>query len=201
MTERPVFYDWHHAFNKQYERKEKQWGTTVRQRDWIKRAWNSVFNAPEGRQVCGFPVIKDGRFYLHGFVEQVQIHHIMPRGYASSRLGWSERTINTPQNLIPLCKNHHIGYKVQELNHLDNVVTTIHPDMEIARRGYTGKKHPTSYDLVFTNREKIMQRGDIYHNPDWDEALLIKAEEVYYRYLNWQLGQYGQYTDPFPVRK
>ena len=196
-----VFHDWKHAYSPEFERTEKILGTTPRQREWVKRAYRAVFNAPEGRQVCAFPVIRDEGFYPHGFVDKIQVHHIMPKGFASYVLGWNDHQINSPFNLIPICETHHLARGLVELDYLNNVVPALHPDMEIARRGYTGKEHPTSYDFAFQDRIEMMKRGEPYWNTDWDRALLQKAEETYYRYLQWQLEKYGKYIDSFPYRK
>ncbi len=179
--------------------REKLPGTTKKQREWIVRAWQRVYGI-DGK-VCGFPVIRNERFYLHGKVAKVQVHHIVPRGWASFVLGWTEQQINSPLNLIPLCEKHHIARGVRGLDYLNEVVPAIHPDMEIARRGYTGKEHPTSYDFAFENRAKMMERREPYWNTDWDNALRDKAEETYYRYLQWQLENFGQYRDRWPERK
>jgi len=198
--ERLAYHDWRHAFDKEFERTQKEKGTTRRQRDWVKRAWDTVFHAPKGKHVCGFPVVKDEGFYLHGFVDNVQIHHLMPRGYASHVLGWDEREINSPFNLYPLCLKHHAGHGLTELDYKNEVVSAVHPDMEVARQGYTGKKHPNSYDFAFGDRTELMKRGEEYWNGDFDQSLLVKAEEVYYRYLQSQLELKGEYFDPFPTR-
>ena len=199
--ERLVFHDWHHAFDEQFERTEKIIGTTRKQREWVRRAWQRVYGFDENTNVCGFPVIKDGKFYIHGKAEKIQIHHLVPRGWASLVLGWDEKQINSPLNLYPLCEKHHLAKGLKDLDYFNDVVPAIHPDMEVARRGYTGKEHPTSYDFAFQNREEMMARFEKYWNDDWTQALLKKAEEVYYRYLNWQLENWGEYRDIFPERK
>lgn len=201
MKEGLVFHDWHHAFDGEFERTEKIAGTTKKQREWVKRAWQEVYGLDEGMAICGFPIIKDGRFILHGKVEKTQIHHIVPRGWASAVLGWDERQVNSPLNLYPLCETHHLARGLRELDYYNNVVPAIHPDMEMARKGYMGKNHPTSYDFAFQNREEMMARFEEYWNDDWTQGLLKKAEEVYYRYLQLQLELRGEYYDKFPYRK
>ena len=201
MGEKIIFHDWHKAYSPEFERTEKLKGTTPLQREWVKRAWDTVFDVPEGYHVCGFPIIKDEGFYLHGFVKKIQVHHLVNRGYASHVLGLSQREINNPLNLIPLCDIHHRGNGLKELDYRNEVVPAVHPDLEVARQGYTGSKHPSSYDFAFRNRQEMMKRGEEYHNPDFDQALLAKIEEVYYRYLQIQMELRGEYFDPFPYRK
>lgn len=198
--EMPVFHDWHHAFDDEFERKGEIKGFTKKQRDWIIRMWDTVFNAPPGYHVCGFPIIKGEKFYLHGFVKEIHLHHCMPKNYAWRVLGWDEKKINSPENAIPLCPKHHLAKGLVELDYYNEPVPAIHIDMEIARRHYQGNNHPTSYDQAFEWRRELMRRGEIYWNPDWDMALTAKIKEVYHRYLNWQLEHHGEYIDIFTFK-
>ena len=195
MSERLIYHDWHHAFDEGFERTGKIEGFTKKQRLWIIHMWDTVFNAPPGYHVCAFPVVKDGKFYLHGFVKEVHIHHIMPKGYAWNVLGWDKDKINSVFNAIPLCPLHHNGKGARDMTNV------IHPDMEHARRTYQGKEHPPTYDDAFAEREKLMAAGQTYWNESYDQALAGKAKEVYHSYLNWQLEKWKEIRDPWPERK
>ena len=198
------FHDWKEAFSPEFGKpREKIPPLTKRQREWVKRAWDTVYHAPDGKHICGFPVLKHEKFYLHGPVPKVEIHHLVARGWASQVLGWSERQINSPLNLVPLCPYHHNGRGIplEDLQDDGRVIFTIHPDMEVARRTYTGKEHPTTYDYAFEQREEMMRRFEKYWNDDWTQALLRKAEETYHAYLNWQLEKFGKYVDVWPERR
>jgi len=198
MKERLAFHKWKHAFDGEFKRTDKEKGTTPLQRRWVKRAWSSVYGI-EGA-VCGFPVEKNEGLYLHGKVDKIEVHHIVNRGYASFVLGWDIDKINSPFNLYPLCITHHRAKGLRELDYKNELVSAVHPDMEVARRGYTGREHPTSFDFAFEDRRETMRRYEEYHNPDWDRAMIGKAEEVYYRYLQLQMDLRGEYFDKFPPR-
>ena len=206
MTEeRGIFHDWKHAFDEKFERKfEKARGLTKKQRDWVIRAWDRVFEETrpaEGLHICAFPVERDERVVLHGWEERVQVHHIVPKGYAKNVLGWDDAKINSPTNLIPLCEEHHIGRGWDgSLDWRNDLVPVVHPDMEWARRKYQGKeKKPTSYDFVFEGRSERMANGETYWNTDFDWPLAEKAREVVQRYRNILLEN-GE-EDPWPERK
>ncbi len=201
--EKLVFHDWRHAFDEEFTREEKLPPATRRQIEWVIRAWDRVFGAPPGWHICGFPVIKNERFYLHGLVpeSEIQVCHIMPRGFASFVLGWDEREVNSPFNLVPMCRQHGLGRGLPDLDYENMVVAALYPDMEAARRDYAGRRAPNPYRRALAARAEMIRRGEPYWNTDWDEALVRKAEEVYYRYLQWQLKKVGKYFDSFPYRK
>ena len=199
--EKLAFHNYLDAFSEKFTRAEKLPPATKKQREWIVRAWDRVFKAPAGQHVCGFPVIRNEKFYLHGFVDEVQVYHLIPRGFASFNLGWHGNQVNSPFNLVPMCRQHGLARKISgNIDPNKDVVPALYPDIEQARITYDGNSHPNSYDAVMAMRADKMRRHEPYWNTDFDQALARKAKEVYYRYLQWQLEENGKYFDSFPWR-
>lgn len=157
---------------------------TVRQRDWARRVYSY-----SGELRCHFVLYSEERgFYYCGSTERVEIHHIVPQG-------WCRRILRVnpdyPKNLIAICKYNHVAYGYKgTLNHHEEVVPVIHPDMGWAYRNYS--KRENSFGEVFTGREEMTDKGEKYWNDDWSIILQQVAYEFVSKYLR------ENPDDPFP---
>ncbi len=178
--------------------------TTKAQREYIKRMYTAVYGVSD---LCVFPVGKvdrfgDERLYMHGQADEIHVHHIVSKRYAREFLGWGIEDINSPFNLVPICKHHHITDKFNRGVSQDvwgELIEVLHPDMALAFREYDGT--PESFRRVFERRDELTKAGIPYWNDFYTKALLEKAEYTYYKYLEWQLEHYGKYIDVFPERR
>jgi len=128
MTKRFEYHDWKQAYEPDFgTRKKEKTNLTKRQRNWIIKMWDTIYNAPEGKHACVHT--KDGNLVIT-FREKVQVHHIMPQRFGQQRLGMNRTNLSEPQNLIPLSEDFHVGRGYRgELDHHNNLVPIIHPDI------------------------------------------------------------------------
>ncbi len=172
---------WLHAFDPRYDVEnppsDVKTGFTTKQKRWIKNAYNTVM----GEYFCVFPLYSEENGWTQcKNTQELQIHHITPQGYSKRILSEDP---DRPDNACPLCVMHHNGTGYTgSLDHHNDLVPILHPDMEWARRNYH-KYNKESYQLVFKGRKERTNKGEIYWNPDWDNALREIAERVFFEYV------------------
>ncbi len=125
---------------------DKANGFTPSQRRWILARDNHM---------CQFHYVgEDGRWHRCGVTEGLQIHHVVPRGYASMHYPINF-PLNGPNNGITLCSFHHIGKG------------SVHPDTYEASLVYrSGDKQ--AYVKMMEERRSLNRRGIPYWNTMWD---------------------------------
>jgi hypothetical protein len=89
----------------------------------------------------------------------LHVHHIKPHRYLAQVF---KIVIETPYNLITLCKDHHFGH--------------IHPDMREALRNYARDKDAIS--KVFLKRKDLISQNIPYWVQRWDDFLKWLAREA-----------------------
>lgn len=91
----------------------------------------------------------------------LQIHHIVPRGWARENLGL-EFEVNSPYNGITLCKVHHVGWKMGR-----DFQNCVHTDNETARLAF---KHGnrSAYRQMHDYRVGLCRKGNPYWNTRFD---------------------------------
>lgn len=149
-------------------------GFSNQQRAWIKRAYQQVW----GSVHCMMPVWEeDGSWHTCDSDDHINIHHISAQGF--TRIAMQENP-NIPTNAVPLCKGHHTGFKDLPLDRMEH--DAVHLDTEWARRNYATMKE-VSYQKVADQRMRLIERGETYWNPAWDEYFREVAEQTYFRYI------------------
>ena len=156
--------------------KAEKTGLTQKQRDWVKRCYSDE----NGVVRCHFPIWESDRWRLCWSGKSLQANHIIPQGYAREVLFWTRSQINNPCNLIMNCSFHHVGDGYSgTLDWRHEIVPVYHPDNVWAKKHYTGKSKPTSYDVLFEARHGRVIEGETYWNTDWTDHLLeIACERV-----------------------
>jgi len=144
-------------------------GFTRAQRKWVKEAYETIL----GSVFCVFPVW-NGEEYVYCGDENVEIHHVQPRG-------WCIRVLkvdpNIPENAAPLCPEHHrIGQRDRPLTREEQEV--IHLDSAYANRNYRKNRKPTSYDRMKDQRYRLCSDNIPYWYELWDIYLAELAEDV-----------------------
>jgi len=143
---------------KRYKRKKYPREST-QQRDWILRRDNYQ---------CQFVNIDKDIAEKCRSNYRLEVHHIVPAYFAYEFLGWDEKQVNDPENLITLCHTHHVEY--------------IHPDIgQIARRHYKWTKD--SYDKMLERHHALAREGVPYWQDEWDEVLKIIARVRTFNYI------------------
>lgn len=89
----------------------------------------------------------------------LHVHHIKPHRWLARKF---TNVIELPENLITLCKNHHIG--------------RIHPDMHAALRNY--HRDRASIKKVFSKRDELVAQGVPYWVQRWDDFFQWLAKEA-----------------------
>lgn len=125
------------ALGMAYTEKQKRW---IRERD---------------KNMCQFPVShKEDSYRPCGKTKQLQIHHIIPQRWARDVLKMKPHEIDTAENGITLCENHHQGF--------------VHGiDMPEAKSNYHIDKQ--SYEKAFAKRNGLVAIGIAYWNTKWDD--------------------------------
>jgi hypothetical protein len=119
-----------------FNRKQKEW---IRERD---------------DNHCQFPVLWTNHGYTPcGKEKYLQVHHVTPQRWARSVLKWPKDKIDSPDNGITLCSDHH-----------QNVVHN--PDMPLAKANYHRDKK--SYQKAFRRRDELIEEGKVYWNTAFD---------------------------------
>lgn len=93
-----------------------------------------------------------------GSKENLHVHHIKPHRFLAMQF---RVVIETPYNLITLCKTHHFGH--------------IHPDMKQALREY--HQNPKAIEMVFEKRKALIQQNVPYWVTRYDDFLKWLAKE------------------------
>lgn len=111
---------------------------------------------------CQFRYYQNGKWVRCSATRGLQVHHIIPRGWASKHLpkGFLEEEVNGRSNLITLCSKHHICLK-------NGTEDCVHPDTEIARKKY-GSGNKDAYREMVKDREDLNNRGKPYWNTVFD---------------------------------
>lgn len=123
----------------------------------LQRAW--IRERDEGK--CQFPVSSSPKGYTPcGRTEHLEVHHVSPQRWSRERLHWSDEQIDSAENGLTLCEQHH-----QRVIH--------GPDMPLARANF--HKDKGSFKKAFANREALIAQGLIYWNNCWDEVMKMIA--------------------------
>lgn len=114
------------------------------QRDWIV--------SRDGKCVAPFKHKEDK-------VHPVEVHHIVGQRYGHIQ-GLTEKTLDTPQNGVTLCRNAH---------------DIIHPDRVKARQTYHEAQDAggNSFNQMFQAREAKLANRELTHNPTYDRQMTV----------------------------
>lgn len=108
--------------------------------------------------------------------KNLQVHHIIPRGWAARHLP-NHFPINGPNNGITLCDAHHVG----DVDYYDEDFV-VHPDTTVAKQSYRqGNKQ--AYKEMMDNRKKLNESGMPYWNTRWDWMFTRIARKQTSKYL------------------
>ena len=157
---------------------------TTQQKNWIVRAWIWMF----GTLPNAVPVYNERRGFFHTPAVKSQIHHIKPIG-EMTRLDGNDG-YNYPENLAPVSALNHVGTGANE----DDFV--IHEDTQQAQKNYgkfrRGEIKENPYAAMGREGKKKTDKGEIYHNSDYDRYLEEQARLVAEAYAR------NHPTDKFP---
>jgi HNH endonuclease len=135
---------------------------TTKQRAWVRDRDDNRCNFPTSWTEHSYD--RCGRRH---FVE-LHVHHITPYTWAARRLGWEPEQINSPYNLITLCKNHHFAF--------------VHgTDMREIFQQYADDKE--AFAKMFARRRLLTDQGMPYWDTQWDQIFNIIAEGRTDRYV------------------
>lgn len=141
---------------------------TQSQKDWFKRRDGGKCQLP------GFQGIRCDN-------KHPEIDHVIPQRFARDTLGMSEDEINSAENGLTLCMNHHRGHPKSK-----------HPDAFQALTDYrNGNKN--AFKQLFGVRDQELDDGEDYWNKDYDaaeSALVVRNNRRYAQ-------QHPE--DPFPT--
>ena len=130
-------------------------GYTKKQRDWFNRVY--------GEQ-CAFHEFKRGVWRRCETTTKLHIHHILPTRWAKRWVPNFNR--DRPLNGILLCKRHH-GW--------------LHSDMTAAYAEY-GKGNKQAFEEMIAKRDKLVERGEIYWQSQWDWMFIRLVRKAVFRY-------------------
>ncbi len=122
-------------------------GFTQNQRSWFLKRDNNQ---------CQFHYfdITRLRWVRCGCTTHLQVHHIIPRGWARLHMPKNFQ-LNGPMNGITLCEMHHVGKG------------SVHPDTHQAKVLYSaGKKD--AFDRMMKARAELNNKGIPYWRTTWD---------------------------------
>lgn len=113
----------------------------------------------------------NGQWVRCKHTDHLQIHHIVPRGWARENLGL-DFEVNSPYNGITLCRLHHVGWLMGA-----NFADCVHTDNEIARLSF-GKGNKQAYHEMHNTRVSLCKTGTPYWNTkfDWMFAGMAKKQ-------------------------
>lgn len=155
------------------ERRGKE--LTEKQKTWVRDRDDNRCNFPVSHTESSYSRCGRRRLFT-----EVHIHHIVPYSWAARRLGWEPESINSPTNLITLCKEHHFAY--------------VHgTDMRDIFERYRDNKQ--AYQIMFERRRQLTDQGIPYWDTQWDELFRLIAEGRTERYLA------GGFEFPIPRRR
>lgn len=92
--------------------------------------------------------------------EKLQVHHILPQGYAKK----FDIDPDYPENLITVCTTLHTGHPTQ----------SIHPDTFQAKMTYQGQ-HKDAFKEMKEKREEMLAQRQVYWNTAYDRPLQALA--------------------------
>lgn len=119
-------------------------GFTQLQRDWFKA---------RDQNRCQFHYFNGLRWVRCSATTGLQIHHILPRGWAKKHMPVSFQ-LNGSMNGITLCENHHVGKQ------------GVHPDTFEAKKNYGADKQ--AFDKMMAHRRTLNDKGIPYWETRWD---------------------------------
>lgn len=122
-------------------------GFTKKQRNWFleRDQWQCMFHEYSNRK---------GKWLRCRHVKWLQVHHIIPRGWAAMHLP-PDFPINGSTNGIVLCSQHHVGN------------ASVHPDTWEAKEKYRGG-NKKAYTEMAEARAELNHTGKPYWNTVWD---------------------------------
>lgn len=127
-------------------------------------------------QRCQFHYVLDGHWVRCNNTEHLEIHHIVPRGYASRHYP-EDFPLNGAYNGIVLCKLHHTMSP-----------TGVHPDTFKAHNDYVnGNKN--AYNEMVQKRYELNKKGIPYWNTQYDLQFVRIVEKANVSFLR---------THPYP---
>lgn len=145
-------------------------GFTKAQRLW--------FLERDGHQCMMVRVNSDGKWHRCKNTEHLQVHHVIPRGWAS--MHYPKRfKINGPGNGITLCRQCHVGYGLTGIE----LEQAVHPDTEQARIAYR-KGDTDAYHKMMDRRRIMNHNGQPYWVTQYDASflrLIAKANGRYFK--------------------
>lgn len=153
---------------------EKANGFTQAQRQW--------FLARDGNRCQFHSVGPDGKWHRCKATSGLQIHHLIPRGWASRHYPHGF-PLNGPANGLCLCEFHHIGKG------------SVHHDAYEAKLAYAaGDKQ--AFQKMMDVRYDLNARGIPYWNTQWDmmfNRIIQKANVSFLRRNPYpDKGKYGR---------
>jgi hypothetical protein len=144
-----------------FSQKQKEW---FRKRDANKN----------GVAECKYPVLwNDNTYTPCGRTDRLEVHHVTPQRWSKTVLKQTDDQIDTKDNGIDLCYQHH--------------QTIVHPDMNKARADNNADKQ--SFYKVFNERQKKAEKQIAY----WDTSHDSLFKRIV-RALN------KNYEEPYPKK-
>lgn len=141
-------------------------GFTKKQREWFK----------ERDKQCQMFFYRNGRWEQCPNKSNLQVHHIIPRYWASKHLP-STFPINGSQQGICLCTSCHVG------------INGVHPDTYKAREEYR-KGDKLAYVKMKDHRKTLTFKGIPYWNTQWDWLFQRRIKKLNLKMLK---------TRPYPT--
>ena len=179
--------NWKRAFEKDFDVENpiypKRIDLSMRQKNWIKRAWTWASTAILGMNE---EVLPDAIFRYNEekgvhYVPAVKpdLNHIRPVG-ESLRLDGNDG-YNNPRNVVPISRRQHTGAGMPMSEAEDEII--IHPDSHRAFKEYGawkkgGMKDPNPISKIHEEREKKTDRGEGYHDTAYDAHFTELADRV-----------------------
>jgi hypothetical protein len=131
---------------------------TKKQRDWVVRR-------DDGR--CQKMRYAGDKWHQCENTDNLQVHHIHPS--RAMEVWMPNLDPNTEDNLITLCKHHHVSKD------------GVHPDIAYAKSSWH-KGDKDSFSNTFKERDLMLRRGKPYWNTLWDLLFVRRARKNTERY-------------------
>lgn len=129
---------------------------------------------------CMFHQKIGGKWVRCSETRNLQIHHIVPRGWARENMGL-DFPVNSPENGITLCRKHHVGWGMGH-----QFRTCVHTDNESARISYS-RGNKKAYHEMMDVRVGKCRKGVPYWNTEFDWQFMRMAKT-----------QTEKFNKPFP---
>lgn len=140
--------------------KDEVVGFTQKQRQWFL----------ERDQKCQMFFYRNGKWEQCPTKSNLQVHHVIPRGWASLHLPKSF-PVNGSQNGICLCRSCHVG------------ISGVHPDTYQALQEYRGG-NKLAYVEMRTKRKALNGQGIPYWNTNFDWLFQRRIKKLNLKMLN-----------------